>query len=195
VNAIAAGVRPLDEKLLTSKRSTGASGCHACSGSRPTRGRRPWIAALAAAVFLPRGIARDVDRAAESFGPATQVGRFKTLRRARVRRSVARLRGSPPTQAAAERLRIAHLVLPALYIAVQVDDQPAASGCVVIDDDVAGIFNMVTTPAQTRFRATRQRSSSTCCGMRALPARRWAYLQVDAANAAARCVLPQVRFP
>jgi len=194
VNAIAAGVRPLDEKLAHVEAFYGRVGLPCVFRITPYTQPPAMDAALAAHGFLAQEESRvmwtELQRAS---GRATQVGRFTTLSGPEFADLVARLRGSPPTQAAAERQRIAHLVLPALYIAVQVGDQPVASGCVVIDDDVAGIFNMVTRPAQ-RGQGHATAIVEHLLRHASAAGARWAYLQVDAANVAARCVYRKFGF-
>ena len=194
VNAIAAGGRPLDEKLAHVEAFYERAGLPCVfritpysqpGGSRCGAGR---------AGFLAREESRVMwTELQKSTGHVTQASRFTTMSGPEFADLVARLRGSPPAQAAAERQRIAHSVLPALYIAVQEGDQPVASGCVVIDDDVAGIFNMVTTPEQ-RGQGHATAIVEHLLQHASAAGARWAYLQVDAANAAARRVYRKFGF-
>ncbi|MBS1134437.1 MAG: acetyltransferase [Burkholderiaceae bacterium] len=106
---------------------------------------------------------------------------------------VAALRGSPAAQAAAERQRLANSILPGHFVVLRDGQEPLACGCVVVDEDVAGIFNMVTTPEQ------RCQGHATAIVERLLQhasaaGARWAYLQVDATNSAARRVYDKFGF-
>jgi ribosomal protein S18 acetylase RimI-like enzyme len=194
VNAIAAGARPLDEKLAHVEAFYGRVGLPCVFRITPYSQPPSLDAALAAHGFLAREESRVMwTELQKASGPVTQAGRFTTLSGPEFADLVARLRGSPPAQAVAERQRIAHLALPALYIGVKLGDEPVSSGCVVIDDDVAGIFNMVTTPEQ-RGQGHATAIVEHLLQHASAAGARWAYLQVDAANAAARGVYRKFGF-
>lgn len=194
VNAIAAGVRPLDEKLAHVEAFYRRVGLPCVFRITPYTQPAGLDAALAAAGFLAREESRVMyTKLAAASAPVASDRRFTMMQASEFTDLVAQLRELPPEQAAAERERMAHLVLPALYIAVRVGDQPVASGCVVIDDDVAGIFNMVTTPAQ-RGQGHATAIVEYLLRHAGAAGARWAYLQVDAANAAARCVYRKFGF-
>jgi GNAT superfamily N-acetyltransferase len=194
VNAIAAGARPLDEKLAHVEAFYGRVGLPCVFRITPYSKPADLDAVLAVRGFLAREESRVMcTELQKPPGHVSQVGRLTTMSGPEFADLVAQLRGSPPAQAAAERQRMAHLTLPALYIAAQMGDQPVASGCVVIDGDVAGIFNMVTTPAQRGQGHATAIVEHLLQHARATGAR-WAYLQVDAANAAARCVYRKFGF-
>ncbi len=194
VNAIAAGARTLDEKLAHVEAFYERVGLPCVFRITPYTQPPPLDAALADHGFLAREESRVMWTELEkTSGPVTQAGRFTTLSGPEFADLVARLRGSPPAQAAAERQRIAHLALPTLYTGLMLGDQPVSSGCVVIDDDVAGIFNMVTTPEQ-RGQGHATAIVEHLLQHASAAGARWAYLQVDAANAAARGVYRKFGF-
>jgi len=194
VNAIAAGARTLDEKLAHVEAFYERVGLPCVFRITPYTQPPPLDAALADHGFLAREESRVMwTELQKASGPVTQAGRFTTLSGPEFADLVARLRGSPPAQAAAERQRIAHLALPALYTGLMLGDQPVSSGCVVIDDDVAGIFNMVTTPEQ-RGQGHATAIVEHLLQHASAAGARWAYLQVDAANAAARGVYRKFGF-
>ena len=103
------------------------------------------------------------------------------------------LRGSSPTVVAAEAQRLAHSALPAHYVVIRASAEAVACGNVVLDGDCAGIFNMVTAvPKRGHGYAT---AIVQVLLDRAIAAgARLAYLQVDAANAAARNVYHRFGF-
>jgi ribosomal protein S18 acetylase RimI-like enzyme len=106
---------------------------------------------------------------------------------------VGTLRNAPAAQTAAERQRITNCLLPARFLVLYDDKEPIACGCVVIDGEWAGVFNMVTAPGQ------RGRGHATALVAELLQAAivagaRIAYLQVDAANLPARHVYGKFGF-
>jgi ribosomal protein S18 acetylase RimI-like enzyme len=194
VNAIASGVRPLAEKLAHVEAFYTRVGLPCVYRITPYTQPAGLDAALAGAGYGAREESRvmwaDLQALSASTAP---VQRFSTLNAPEFADLVASLRGYPPAQVAAERERIAQLVLPALCVAAYQDDQPVACGCVVVDSDVAGIFNMVTASAQ------RGNGRATAIVQHLLQharvaGARWAYLQVDAANTAARHVYRKFGF-
>jgi len=98
--------------------------------------------------------------------------------------TAARLRGSPAGQAAAEAQRISNSPLPAAFLVVDDRTEPKACGSVLVDGDLAGIFNMVTA-AEFRGRGIATALVDTLLRHAFEVGARVAYLQVDAANAAA----------
>ena len=107
--------------------------------------------------------------------------------------TVGTLRNAPAAQTSAERQRMANCLLPARFLVLYEDELPIACGCVVIDGECAGVFNMVTASGQ------RGRGHATALVRELLQAARVAgariaYLQVDAANAPARHVYGKFGF-
>jgi GNAT superfamily N-acetyltransferase len=106
---------------------------------------------------------------------------------------VGRLRDAPAAQIAAESQRMANCLLPTRLFVLHEEAVPIACGCVVIDGECAGVFNMVTASGQ------RGRGHATALVRELLQAARVAgariaYLQVDAANAPARHVYGKFGF-
>lgn len=103
------------------------------------------------------------------------------------------LRGSPPGVVAAEAQRIAYSILPAHYLVIRSDSEPVACGNLVLDQDCAGIFNMVTA-ASLRGRGFATAIVQVLLERAGTAGARVAYLQVDAANAPARSVYRRFGF-
>jgi len=103
------------------------------------------------------------------------------------------LRDSPPAVVAAELERLTHAALPARYLVLHEGARPVACGSVVIDDDCAGVFNMVTA-AERRGRGYATAIVQELLTHAAAAGARAAYLQVDAANAPARRVYERFGF-
>ncbi len=108
-------------------------------------------------------------------------------------RAAAALRDSPATEADAEAQRLAFTTVPAHYLVLEDGDAPIACGSIMIDDDVAGIFNMVTAPAQ-RGRGWATALVDALLVHAVARGARHAYLQVDAGNEAARRVYRRFGF-
>jgi len=103
------------------------------------------------------------------------------------------LRASPPSVVAAEADRIVRSALPARYVVIRAGSEPVACGCLVIDQDCAGIFNMVTAESE-RGRGYATAIVKALLGHAAAAGARFAYLQVDAANAPARHIYQRFGF-
>lgn len=108
-------------------------------------------------------------------------------------RTAAALRDSPAIEGDAEAQRLAFTTVPAHYLVLTDNDAPIACGCLMVDDDVAGIFNMVTAPAQ-RGRGWATALVAALLDHAAARGARHAYLQVDAANEPARRVYRRFGF-
>jgi len=194
VNSIAAGRRSLDEKLPRVEAFYRRAALPCVYRITPFTQPVGLDAALDAAGYEARDESRVMFVELDARGtPAVPGAAFCEVGALDFADTVARLRGSPPQEAAAERERIAHLALPSYCLVVREADEPVACGCAVIDGEVAGIFNMVTTPQQ------RGRGQATAIVARLLQQAvvtgvRRAYLQVDAANAPARHVYLKFGF-
>jgi ribosomal protein S18 acetylase RimI-like enzyme len=103
------------------------------------------------------------------------------------------LRGSDAATIAAERQRIVGIALPSHFLVLDDGEQPIACGCVVIDGDRAGIFNMVTA-VHLRGRGHASALVSELLHRAVTAGARHGYLQVEAANAAARQVYGRFGF-
>jgi len=108
---------------------------------------------------------------------------------------VGALRGSPSgqIQSHARRLQASPLLLSSYRCAIWQDGQPIAAGQIVIEDALAGLYDIVTAPAHRAQGLGTALSSALLAAARRLGAR-LAYLQVDAGNAAARRVYGKLGF-
>ncbi len=109
--------------------------------------------------------------------------------------AVGALRGSPAAQIRAheQRLLCSPLRGSALRRVLRVDGEPVAAGQTVIEDDVAGLYDIVTAPAWRGRGLGRAVSALLLADARAGGAR-IAYLQVDAGNAPARRIYSALGF-
>lgn len=185
-NLVGAGERPLEEKLA-----------HCAAFYR--RHAMPFVLRITP-FSQPRGIDSALDRigyvasedtrvmvAPLASGPrvATPERAVATLDRAEFGAVLAGLHGLDAARAKVERDRFAYSVVDGIYLAVLEGDRAVACGSAVIDGDLAGIFGMVTAAThRNQGLATRlvdellRQSAARGCAT--------AYLQVEAANAAAR---------
>lgn len=99
--------------------------------------------------------------------------------------AVGALRGSPPAYRAGHLQRLQALSLPLRALAIRQGGEVLATGLTVVEDDWAGLFDIVTAAAARRQGLGRRIVESLLQGATPLGARR-AYLQVDAGNIAAR---------
>lgn len=95
------------------------------------------------------------------------------------------LRGSPREHRAAHLARLEGLPLAVRAMAIEAAGRAVATGLVVVEDDCAGLFDIVTDPAERRRGHGRAMVASLLALARDLGARH-AYLQVSADNTAAR---------
>jgi GNAT superfamily N-acetyltransferase len=110
--------------------------------------------------------------------------------------AVGGLRGSPPSQIDAHRRRLLDgplLASTVRLVGVDADDVPRVAGQVVVEDELAGLYDIVTDPAE------RGRGHAAALSRRLLDAAvamgaNTAYLQVDAGNAPARRVYSKLGF-
>jgi predicted GNAT family acetyltransferase len=103
------------------------------------------------------------------------------------------LRGSTASVVAAEGQRMAHVALPARYLVVYEGSQPVACGSLIVDAECAGVFNMVTS-AEQRGRGYATAIVQALLSQAVAVGVRFAYLQVDAANAPARHIYERFGF-
>jgi GNAT superfamily N-acetyltransferase len=194
VTAIGSGRQPLDEKLsyvASFYRRAGLPCLYRITPySQPATldgalGRADYVACDESRVMMVELAAAEVVAAAPRAPKVVEALAFSEI--------VGTLRNAPAAQIAAESQRIANCLLPARFLVLHEDGAPIACGCVVIDGDCAGVFNMVTAPGQrSRGHATalvrELLQAATATGARV------AYLQVDAANAPARHVYGKFGF-
>jgi ribosomal protein S18 acetylase RimI-like enzyme len=118
---------------------------------------------------------------------AVAVGKFAHI--------VGALRGSPASQIRAHeaRLRASPLLRSSVRRVLRIDGEAVAAGQAVVEDDVAGLYDIVTAPAWRGRGLGRALSALLLADARASRAR-IAYLQVDAGNAPARRVYSALGF-
>jgi len=107
--------------------------------------------------------------------------------------AVAALRGSPPLQREAHRERIANSPLDARRLVARVDGEIVAAGQVVLEDGLAGVFDVVTAP-RLRGRGVGRALVAALLAQAWERGARAAYLQVDAGNAPALAVYRRFGF-
>jgi ribosomal protein S18 acetylase RimI-like enzyme len=194
VNAIGPGRQSLDEKLAfvaSFYRRVGLPCLYRITPySQPATldgvlGRAGYVACDESRVMMVELPAAEVVAAGPRASAAVDALAFSEV--------VGRLRGAPVAQTEAERQRIVNCPLPARFLVLHDNAEPIACGCVMIDSECAGVFNMVTAPSQ------RGRGHATALVRELLKAAaaagaRVAYLQVDAANAPARHVYGKFGF-
>jgi ribosomal protein S18 acetylase RimI-like enzyme len=194
VNAIGPGRQPLDEKLSYVAsfyrqvglpclyRITPYSQPSALDSALDSAG---YVACDESRVMMVELPAADVVAAAPCAAAVVDAAEFSGI--------VGTLRNAPAAQIAAERQRIANCLLPARFLVLYDDAVPIACGCVVIDDECAGVYNMVTASNQ-RGRGHATALVRELLHAAAASGARVAYLQVDAANAPARHVYGKFGF-
>lgn len=186
VNLVAAGERPLEEKLAYCAAFYRRHGVPLVLRMTPFSRPVGVDAALAGLGYVAaedtRVMVAPVQPGARpASGPA-----IEAADRAAFGAVFADLHRLDPARAAVERQRFAHSVVDGIYLVVRDDDrQPIACGSAVVDADLVGIFGMVTTSSHRgRGLATRivdellRRAAARGCTT--------AYLQVEAGNAPAR---------
>ena len=195
VNAIGTGRLPIDLKIARVESFYRRVGLPCMFRITPYSQPAGLDSVLAAAGYCAHDESRvmSVDLNAPPSGRSDATPPAQPIDAAEFSEAVARLRGSPASQSAAERQRIENSPLPALFLVVRDRAEPAACGCLVIDGDVAGIFNMVTAP-ELRGRGLATAIVSQLLRRAFDAGVRAAYLQVDAANAPARRIYRKFGF-
>jgi len=106
---------------------------------------------------------------------------------------VGALRGSPLAQRQAHGQRLANAPVPFFALKLHVEGQLASCGQFALEDDVVGLYDIYTAPAQRG----RGYASLLCMRLLKLAAERGArhaYLQVESDNAAARAIYHRLGF-
>lgn len=107
--------------------------------------------------------------------------------------AVGELRGSPVEHRQAHLARLEGMQLPLRAVAVERAGRVLATGLTIVEDDCAGLFDIVTHPEARRQGLARAVVAGLLRASRELGARH-AYLQVDAANEPARRLYRQFGF-
>jgi len=195
VQALAAGVLPLQEKLALCRRWYERFRLPLLVRVTPFSQPVSLDAELAVAGF----VAYDETRVMTCALPAGDGGPEPALREVDVAAfvdAVGALRGSPQQQVEAHRNRLLDSPLhPGSVRLVGYGDAgaPLVAGQVVIQDDLAGLYDIVTDPAHRGLGHGRSLSRYLIRRAAALGART-AYLQVDAGNAPARRIYGSLGF-
>jgi GNAT superfamily N-acetyltransferase len=194
VSLLGAGIRPLDAKLAYCERFYASHAVPLLLRLTPFSQPAGVDAALAERGF---GAFEDtrVMVAAMAAVPAAGVadGGLLAVDRARFGDTLAKLHGLDPARAAVERARFAHSVGDAVHLVALDDGQPVACGSAVVDDDLVGLFGMVTA-ATHRGRGLATRLVAELLRQARGRGCTTAYLQVEAGNAPARRIYGKFGF-
>jgi ribosomal protein S18 acetylase RimI-like enzyme len=106
---------------------------------------------------------------------------------------VAALRGSPPDQLEGHRARLEGLPLARVPVALEEGARVVATGLAIVEDDTAGLFDIVTHPEARRRGHAKRVVDALLRAAWELGARQ-AYLQVQADNLAARALYARLGF-
>jgi GNAT superfamily N-acetyltransferase len=192
VNALFPGQLPLDEKTVYCERRFAAAGL-------PVLFRiTPFVQPADLDEHLARrGYKRYEDTAVESApiaaGRNCGEGPARPMDLAAWVEAVGELRGSPPAQRHAHRTRLEGTPLVLCPMAIEEGGRAIATGLVIVEDDCAGIFDVVTLEAARRRGHARALVASLLAAARGLGAHH-AYLQVEAGNAPARRLYREFGF-
>lgn len=139
------------------------------------------------AVLERRGYGRFDDTAVEcaEIGGSLPPGTARAIALDRWIEAVGELRGSPPEHRRAHRLRLEGTPLKLRAMAVEDEGRIVATGLAIVEDDSAGLFDIVTREDERRRGHARGLVASLLAAAWNLGARH-AYLQVQAGNDPAR---------
>jgi GNAT superfamily N-acetyltransferase len=193
VNAVAAGRLPLAEKLAHVEAHYRRAALPPVFRITPYTLPAALDAALDAAGYAAMDESRVMWRTLDGATPAPSDAGLRALGAAAFVDAVGRLRDSPAAIVAAERERVLHCALPSRFLACVADGRIVACGCVIVDDDAAGIFNMVTA-GDVRGRGHATAILGALLAHAHAAGARLAYLQVDAGNAPARRLYARAGF-
>jgi GNAT superfamily N-acetyltransferase len=196
INAIGTGRLALDEKLAVCRRWYDRFGLpllvRLTPFSQPARLDEHLDAAGLVAVDETRVMTCDLDR----LGTSADVFRVRAVDARTFADVVGRLRGSSPGQVEAHQRRLLDSPLhgsTVRLVALSNDDAPLAGGQVVVEDELAGLYDIITAqPARGRGLG-RELSRQLLRAAKALGATT-AYLQVDAGNEPARRIYSELGF-
>lgn len=183
VNAVYPSTLPLAEKIAYCERLYAVAGLPAIFRITPFS-QPPELEALLARRGYGRFEPTAVEWAALDDAPAVPAG-VEELAIGPWVEAVARLRGSPAGHLAPHRARLEALPLAKRAVAVEEGGAVVATGLTVVEDGVAGLFDIVTHPQWRRRGLARRIVTALLAHAGAFGARQ-AYLQVDAANDPAR---------
>jgi len=193
VNAVGAGRLPLAAKLAHVAAFYARVGLPEVYRVTPYTQPAALDAMLAAAGYVALDESRVMWRELQRVPFAASAPALRELPADAFVTAVGRLRGTPEAVTAAERERVLHCPLPARFLALAAGERIVACGCAIVDGDAAGVFNMVTA-AHERGRGHAATVLAALLSYAAGAGARHAYLQVDAANDAARRLYARAGF-
>jgi GNAT superfamily N-acetyltransferase len=189
VNAVYPSQRPLAEKIAYCERLYGQARLPALFRMTPFSEPPGLDAALA-----ERGYGRFDTTAVECAAIAADAGgSAEVMNLGAWIDAVGELRGSPPEHRAGHRARLEGMPLTLRAVAVHEGASVVATGLAIVEDDCAGLFDIVTREPDRRRGHARNVVASLLGVARELGARH-AYLQVQAANESARRLYRQFGF-
>ena len=189
VNPVYASQLPLGDKIAYCERLYGRARLPAIFRLTPFSEPAGLDRALA-----DRGYGRFDTTAVEyaPIGPARE-GTAQAMNLAQWIDAVGQLRGSPPEHRAAHRARLEGMPLAMRAVAIEEEGEVVATGLAIVEDDCAGLFDIVTRESARRRGHARNVVASLLRVAAELGARH-AYLQVQAANDPARRLYRQFGF-
>jgi GNAT superfamily N-acetyltransferase len=196
INAIAAGALPLAQKLETCRRWYRRFGLPLLVRVTPFSLPAGLDGQLAAAGYVAFDQTRVMTRPLAPGDAGSGGGAAREVDASTFAAAVGRLRASPPEQTEGHRRRLLDSPLQASsFRLVAFDDrgEPQAAGQVVVQDDLAGLYDIVTAERERGRGRARAVSRSLLAAAARLGAGT-AYLQVDAGNAPARGLYVSLGF-
>lgn len=195
VNAIGAGVLPLGEKLALCRRWYERSGLPLLVRVTPFSQPAALDEHLQRAGFDAFDETRVMTLALDGLAAGHDALPVREVDVATFAAAVGQLRGSPAAQVDAHRRRLADCPLhgTTMRLVGYAGDVPVAAGQAVVQDDLAGLYDIVTAAAE-RGRGIGRAISGRLLAAAAAMAARTAYLQVDAGNAPARRIYASLGF-
>lgn len=196
VNAIATGRLPLAEKIELCRRWFERFRLPLLFRITPFSQPQALDDFLAGAGFVAFDDTRVMTRPLAGSEPRHDVPNMREVDTDTFAQTVGALRASPPRQidAHARRLRLSPLGVCSVRMVVHAPGGNAvAAGQVVMEGEVAGLYDIVTAPSERgrgHGRAISRRLLAAACAMGG----RTAYLQVDAGNTAARRIYSALGF-
>lgn len=190
VNPVYPSTQPLDGKIAYCERLYGRARLPALFRLTPFSAPPELDAVLA-----QRGYGR-FDETAVECAPIAADARADGAEVANLPRwveAIGELRGSPPEHRAAHLARLEGMPLPMRAVLLEEAGRVVATGLTIVEDEAAGLFDIVTAPDARRRGHARRIVATLLAVARGMGARH-AYLQVQADNEAARRLYRQFGF-
>jgi N-acetylglutamate synthase len=190
VNPVYPSTQPLDAKIAYCERLYGRARLPALFRLTPFSAPPELDAALA-----QRGYGR-FDETAVECAPIAADARpdgAEVMNLPRWIDAIGELRGSPPEHRAAHLARLEGMPLPMRAVSMEEGGRVVATGLTIVEDEAAGLFDIVTAP-DARRRGHARRIVATLLAVARDMGARHAYLQVQADNEAARRLYREFGF-